>query len=93
MLKFVLIPVLALVLLLHFVPVYNKSGVLSSKLSVCIGYTKPQLLSHRIITGGLSDFHKDKNGFTPTKLTNSAEISGAFQRSCAEPAELKLYVL
>jgi hypothetical protein len=87
--------VLLVLLALHFIPVYNQSGVIDRGLAnVCIGYTNPVPLYHRLITGGNKGFNDDKKDFKVAKLANNGGgIIASGDYGCAEPVTLRLYLL
>lgn len=79
---------LVLAVLLHFVPVYSKSGFIdhasTGGASTCIGYPNKVPHNYRLILDGLSGFQKDKR----------ALVDDVFDARCGiEPVSLRLYVL
>ena len=79
--------VLALALLLHFVPFDSRTGYLNRGLAnVCIGYTQPTNYTYRWISGGVNAWDNQLSYLKEGKITQS-------NPTCAEPAHVRLYLL
>lgn len=75
---------LVVVLLLHVVPVYNKTGSLDrGGANVCNGHTETELHQYRIVPNWVNGYRADKKNFKP----------GGSGSVCAKPITLRLYVL
>ena len=74
--------VVAIIGLLHFVPISREQGVLNTGSTTCIGYTSPRQYDYRMITGDLDGYNEDRR-----RLASSQANS-----PCGEPVDLRLYV-
>ena len=75
--------------LLHFVPIYSKSGYIDHSKNgsaTCIGYLGNQPHYYRLITNNLSEFNKDRASYNQSMNFNNT-VCGI------EPVTLRLYVL
>lgn len=71
-----------LVLMLHFVPIDNRTGYLDHGLAnTCIGYSQPVNYNYRWITGGVDTWD------------NQMSALGPKNHGCDEPAHVRLYIL
>lgn len=75
--------------LLHFVPIYNKTGYIdhgkNNQAVTCMGYLSNQPHYYRIISGGFDDFKSDKDNYINEDISTS---------DCGiEPVTLRLYIL
>jgi hypothetical protein len=67
---------------MHFIPIYNQTGVLDRGLmNLCIGYGGPGPDYYRVIPNGTHDFMEDKKIFR-----------SGLDDSCAVPVNLRLYI-
>lgn len=76
--------------LLHFVPIYSKSGYIDHTINgnaTCIGYLGNQPHYYRLINNDLSEFNKDKAIFKLDVNTFNNTLCGI------EPVTLRLYLL
>lgn len=83
------IGVLIILALSHFIPISNRLGYIDRGMSnLCVGYSGPNDVSIRIITGGF----KDAKDFKPSKDA-AAGSNSPDNPGCAEPVKLKTFLL
>lgn len=82
----------AVIVLLHFVPVYSKFGYIEGRFgNVCIGYNQPNNYNYRLITGGLSKY-KNINFKPSSRPFNPNGFDDPANATCAEPTNIRIYV-
>ncbi len=82
MIRLLVLIVAIVIIFFHFVPVFNKTGVLDKGMANLCSHTTPLLHTYRLLPTGINAFHNDYKFFKST----------APGLGCAEPVKLRLYL-